>query len=152
MYAKYHVTETARFYQGSERWLLSPDPNEVVLDRRRATCQARSTRHGADDPQSSRRRRRAMDPYYLYITPARDERESFLILQPFVPVSKDNQQTRLVSFMTAKSDPRRLRRAEGVRDAAGPDVLGPVQVDNDIQNDRRDLERVHAAQPAGLDA
>ena len=69
----------------------------------------------------SRRRRSARIPYYLYIRLPGDERESFLMLQSFVPVSQNNQQLRLVSFLTAKSDRRQLRRDGVVRDAPGPD-------------------------------
>ena len=37
-----------------------------------------------------------------------------------MPVSQDNQLNRLVSFLTAKSDPGQLREARVVRDARGP--------------------------------
>src|SRR5262249_44129103 len=30
VYAKYHVLGTRRFFQGSERWLISPDPNDAI--------------------------------------------------------------------------------------------------------------------------
>ncbi len=30
VYATYHVVEPRRFFQGSERWLISPDPNEAI--------------------------------------------------------------------------------------------------------------------------
>ena len=31
VYANYHVTERRRFYQGSAKWLLSPDPGSGQL-------------------------------------------------------------------------------------------------------------------------
>ena len=63
-------------------------------------------------------------------------RESFLILQPFVPVSQNNAQTRLVSFMTAKSDPGNYGQIQAFVMPQGSTVNGPVQVANSIQSDQ----------------
>ena len=46
VFSKYHVTEPRRFYTGNERWLLSPDPDEVVSDDRCA---------GESEPRDQRR-------------------------------------------------------------------------------------------------
>ena len=59
-----------------------------------------------------------------------------MILQPFVPVSQDNQQIRLSSFMTAKSDPGDYGKLEAFVMPQG--VPGPVQVANSI-TERPDL-------------
>jgi uncharacterized membrane protein (UPF0182 family) len=50
-----------------------------------------------------------------------------------VPVSQDNQQTRLVSFMSAKSDPRDYGELEAFVMPQGQQVLGPVQAAANIQ-------------------
>jgi hypothetical protein len=73
-------------------------------------------------------------PYYLYIRLPGDTHENFLILQPFVPVSQDNQQTRLVSFMTAKADPGTYGQLQAFVMPQGANVTGPVQVANNIQS------------------
>jgi len=132
VFAKYHVTETGRFYAGTERWLLSPDPNAVVgsIPAAAANSNSQSGRSPEITAQTQRQ-----DPYYLYIRLPGDDRESFLILQPFVPVSKDNQQTRLVSFMTAKSDPRDYGKMDAFVMPQGQQVLGPVQVAANINKD-----------------
>jgi hypothetical protein len=134
VYSNYHVTEPQRFYQGSERWLLSPDPNVVTsgFERTTATTRAQSSSGRSAQITASTKRQ---DPYYLYIRLPNDDRESFLILQPFVPVSKDNQQTRLISFMTAKSDPRDYGKLEAFVMPQGRTVTGPVQVANNIQSE-----------------
>ena len=129
-FSKYHVVEPQRFYTGNERWLLSPDPNEVVSTVA-PTSQARSRASGRAPEISATTPRQ--DPYYLYIRLPGDDRESFLILQPFVPVSKDNQQTRLVSYMTAKSDPRDYGKMKVLVAPQGQQVLGPVQAAANIQ-------------------
>jgi hypothetical protein len=134
VFANYHVTEPRRFYQGSERWLLTPDPNVAVAPI--------STTNGTQGNQSSNNRApqitadtKRQDPYYLYIRLPGDKTESFLILQPFVPVSNDNKQTRLISFMTAKSDPSNYGELEAFVTPQGTNVTGPVQAANNIQSD-----------------
>ncbi len=132
VFAKYHVTEPRRFYSGNERWLLSPDPSAVVGSIPAAASS--SNRAAGRSPEITAETQR-QDPYYLYIRLPGDDRESFLILQPFVPVSKDNQQTRLSSFMTAKSDPRDYGELDAFVIPQGEQVLGPVQVAANINKD-----------------
>ena len=131
VFATYHVTEARRFYSGNERWLLSPDPSAVVGSIPAAASSNRQSGRSAQITAQTKRQ----DPYYLFIRLPGDDRESFLILQPFVPVSKDNQQTRLVSFMTAKSDPRDYGKMEAFVMPQGQQVLGPVQVAANINKD-----------------
>jgi uncharacterized membrane protein (UPF0182 family) len=103
-YAKYHVLGTRRFFQGSERWLISPDPNDAISSTATvSTPAANSQGSGGRSPEIKATSKR-QDPYYLYIKLPNEARESFLMLQSFVPVSQNNQQLRLVSFLTAKSD------------------------------------------------
>jgi uncharacterized protein len=75
-----------------------------------------------------------MRPYYLYINQPGEQEPSFIILQPFVPVSAGNKQTRLVSFMTASSDPRNYGEMSAFEMPQGESVLGPVQIDNRIKS------------------
>jgi hypothetical protein len=51
---------------------------------------------------------------------------------PFVPVSSGNSQTRLVSFLTANSDPDQYGQMNAFTMPQGQTVLGPVQVNNQI--------------------
>ena len=133
VFSKYHVTEPQRFYFGNERWLLSPDPNSVVGTIPAASASRDAAARGRSPEISATTKRQ--DPYYLYIRLPGEDRESFLILQPFVPVSKDNQQTRLVSFMTAKSDPRNYGELDVFVMPQGDQVLGPVQVAANINKE-----------------
>jgi len=130
VFSKYHVTNTSAFYQGTERWLLSPDPNAVLG----STVTPTTTRGTQRAPEITATTQRQA-PYYLYIRLPGDTQENFLILQPFVPVSQNNQQTRLVSFMTAKADPGSYGKIQAFVMPQGSNVLGPVQVANNIQSD-----------------
>jgi uncharacterized membrane protein (UPF0182 family) len=130
VFSKYHVTNTSAFYAGTGRWLLSPDPN-AVLGATVTPTTNRGTQRAPEITATTARQ----DPYYLYIRLPGATRENFLILQPFVPVSQNNQQTRLSSFMTASSDPANYGQLQAFVMPQGGDVNGPVQVANNIQSD-----------------
>ncbi len=130
VYARYHVTESRRFYQGSAKWLLSPDPGSGRLTQAQlqAAAPTAPNRKGATSTGAR------MRPYYLFINLPGEQQPSFIILQPFVPVSAGNKQTRLVSFMTASSDPRNYGDLTAFEMPQGESVLGPVQIDNRIKS------------------
>jgi len=132
VFAEYHVTEVRRFYQGSERWLVSPDPNEVVSI---VPATGTGAQRGTSRSQRITANTKRQDPYYNYIRVPDDNGESFVLLEPFVPVSKDNKQTRLISFMTAKSDPGSYGELDAFVMPQGRNVTGPVQAANTIQSD-----------------
>jgi uncharacterized membrane protein (UPF0182 family) len=132
VFASYHVTESRRFYQGNARWLLSPDPGSGRLTD--AQLRAGTTTQIAPDQELRQLTSTGprMRPYYLNITLPGETEPSFLILQPFVPVSQGNQQTRLVSYMVADSDPGEYGEMTAFQMPEDPIVLGPVQIDNEI--------------------
>jgi hypothetical protein len=142
VYAKYHVVEARRFFQGSERWLISPDPNEAisataVVENNPQTNTQTNTGRAPEIRATSKRQ----DPYYLYIRLPGDDRESFMMLQSFVPVSENNRQLRLVSFLTAKADRRNYGRLESFVMPQGQLVDGPVQAALRINQDAAISER-----------
>jgi uncharacterized membrane protein (UPF0182 family) len=138
VYATYHVVETRRFFQGSERWLISPDPNEAItgVTTIDSTTNA-DTQGNTSRAPSIRATTKRQDPYNLYIRLPGDDRESFLILQAFVPVSQDNQQLRLVSFLTAKADRRNYGQLESFVMPQGQQITGPVQAALEINQDQQ---------------
>jgi len=127
VYAKYHVLGTRRFFQGSERWLISPDPNDAISAASTVQAQPAASESNTGRAPEIKATSKRQDPYYLNIRLPGDERESFLMLQAFVPVSQNNQQLRLVSFLTAKSDLRNYGQMESFVMPQGSLVDGPVQ-------------------------
>ena len=70
-----------------------------------------------------------MDPYYLLMRLPGQAKESFLILQPFVPVGAGGSElSNLSSFMVAKSDPGEYGKLEAYSMPVGQVVRGPDQV------------------------
>ena len=130
VYSRYHVTESRRFYQGSAKWLLSPDPGSGQI----TPAELQTPTQSAPNPKGATSTGARMRPYYLYINLPGQQQPSFIILQPFVPVSAGNKQTRLVSFMTASSDPGNYGDLTSFVMPQGESVLGPVQIDNRIKS------------------
>jgi uncharacterized membrane protein (UPF0182 family) len=58
------------------------------------------------------------------------------MIQAFVPVSQDNQQLRLVSFLTAKADRRNYGDLESFVMPQGQQINGPVQAALEINQDQ----------------
>jgi uncharacterized membrane protein (UPF0182 family) len=76
-----------------------------------------------------------MDPYYLLMRLPGEQRTDFLILQPFVPTSKDDSRKNLTAFMVAKSDPQDYGQLEVFVMPRNSQVPGPALVDAQINQD-----------------
>jgi uncharacterized protein len=85
-----------------------------------------------NQPQAATSTGARIDPYYLNIRLPGEKDEHFIVLVPFVPVSSGNSQTRLVSFLTADSDPGQYGKLQSFSMPQGQTVEGPVQVNNAI--------------------
>jgi uncharacterized membrane protein (UPF0182 family) len=139
MFGRYHVTEPKRFYDGSAKWLVSPDPgsgrlSSDLLSEASAVASNASSNSNSNQPQAAASTGARIAPYYLNIRlpNQRDNDEHFIVLVPFVPVSTANSQTRLVSFLAADSDPGQYGKMSSFSMPQGQTVEGPVQVNNNI--------------------
>jgi uncharacterized membrane protein (UPF0182 family) len=61
-----------------------------------------------------------------------EDKQSFLILQPFVPVSQSDKQQNLAAFMTAKSDPENYGTLQVFVTTPGTTIDGPALVNSAI--------------------
>jgi uncharacterized membrane protein (UPF0182 family) len=137
MFGRYHVTEPKRFYDGSAKWLVSPDPgsgrvsNDLLSEANAVVSNGTAT---TNQPQAATSTGARISPYYLDIRlPGQsDSEEHFVLLVPFVPVSSGNSQTRLVSYLAADSDPGQYGKLSSYTMPQGQTVEGPVQVNNNI--------------------
>jgi uncharacterized membrane protein (UPF0182 family) len=133
-YRSYHVTNPTTFFTGADRWEVSPDPGsgEVSAPAAVDEPQAPTTTNA---PQAAASTGRRIDPIYLLTRVPGEQREEFVILRPFVPVSKGNALQNLAAFMVARSGPNQYGRLESFDMPRGSDtVWGPVQVNNTILN------------------
>jgi uncharacterized membrane protein (UPF0182 family) len=128
MYGRYHITDPEEFYGGTDAWNVSQDPGSgrpespqqsvQVLDRQGRVVSTRAKR---------------MDPTYLLLRLPGDERESFLILRPFVASSQQDKQQNMTAFMTAKSDPDEYGKLQVFEMPRGQQIDGPSLIDARIK-------------------
>ena len=128
-FADYHVTDAPTFYQNSRQWAVAQDPGGAGrLANPTTATSAPVPGRPAVTPAPARRAR--MEPYYLLMRLPGQDKESFLILQPFVPVGAGDQELpNLSAFMVAKSDPGEYGRLEAYTMPVGSVVQGPAQID-----------------------
>lgn len=134
MYGRYHITDPADFYNSSDAWTVAQDPGsgpigDAPADAVTATTSVRAPGVVARPARSAR-----MDPTYLLLRLPEDERESFLLLRPFVPVSQGDRQQNLSAFMTAKSDPDDYGKLQAFILPRGRQIDGPALINSRIQS------------------
>ncbi|GEP35072.1 UPF0182 protein [Nocardioides szechwanensis] len=118
-YARYHITDAAAWYQGSDRWEVPEDPNS--------------------------RGSNLQPPYRLFVDEtAGDEgatpQETWSLTSTFVPYGKDN----LASFVSVNSDASSDDYGKiSVREVSDTTTKGPGNIANDFSSDPgvRDLLR-----------
>ncbi|MDP9389537.1 MAG: UPF0182 family protein, partial [Actinomycetota bacterium] len=129
MFGRYHITEPNEFYNAGDAWDISQDPGSgspsVGRNTGTPTAPAPVAAGGLVAPPKEAR----MDPTYLLLRLPGEAKESFLILQPFVPRSRGDEQQNLTAFMTAKSDPGEYGRLQVFVMPRGEQIDGPSLVD-----------------------
>ena len=130
-YRTYHMTNPTTFYNKADLWEVSPDPGSGFVGAPTADGVPTSTTNAPQAASSSGRR---IDPLYVLIRPPGEAHEKFILIRPFVPVSKGNALRNLVSFMTAKPEPNAKRPLASFQMPTGAPVFGPPQVNSTINN------------------
>ncbi len=125
VYRKYHVQSPTAFFSGAGFWEVSADPTTAG----NTTTLATGVTNGPQNASSSGKR---VDPLYVLSRLPGQKTEEFLILRPFVPVSKGDTQNRLSAFMIARADPNAKQQLESLEMPDGLTVPGPVQVNRTI--------------------
>ncbi len=132
MYGRYHLDQADDFYSQSDRWNIAQNPD------REGGTEAVTTQPptlGAPVARPTNQAENRIDPYYLLMRLPGEERESFLMLQPFVPFSQDDTRKELSSFMIAKSDPEDYGELQSFVMPRGQQVKGPALVEARIQQE-----------------
>jgi uncharacterized membrane protein (UPF0182 family) len=126
MYGRYHLTDPNGFYTQANAWTISQDPGSG------SPAAAQVVPQLGPNGQPLPPRQKRMDPTYLLTTLPGETQQSFLILQPFVPVSPSDKQQNLTAFMTAKSDPGNYGQLEAFVTPPGQLIDGPALVNSAI--------------------
>jgi uncharacterized membrane protein (UPF0182 family) len=126
MYGRYHLTDPNGFYTQANAWTISQDPGSG------SPAAAQGVQQVGPNGQLLPTRQKRMDPTYLLTTLPAENQQSFLILQPFVPVSPSDKQQNLTAFMIAKSDPGDYGQLEAFVTPPGQLIDGPALVNSAI--------------------
>lgn len=132
-YGTYHITDPGDFYDRGDAWEIARDPGSGRVAEVR-TPDSPSTTAGSAAARSTITTRTAddrMDPYYLLMRLPDEPDESFLLLQPFTPSSRDL----LSAFMIAKSDPEDYGKLEVFEMPRDLSIDGPRIVDGKINQE-----------------
>jgi len=124
MFGQYHLNNANEFYSRSDRWNIAQEP-EAAGNQLAAPVPG-----GPDTPRAAERR---IEPYYLLMKLPNEQRESFLMFQPYVPFSFDDSRKELSAFMVAKSDPDRYGEMSAYVMPRDRQVDGPALVEARIQ-------------------
>ena len=130
MFGLYHITDPAAFYNKSDAWDISQDPGSGQVGAGGAITQTTNAQGVVTASREAR-----MNPYYLLMRLPNEQSESFLILQPFVPVSQSDQRKNMSAFMIAKSDPDDYGKMEAFVMPGDVSVDGPALADAKINQD-----------------
>lgn len=134
VFRAYHMTNPTTFYNKADLWEVSRDPGTgpVTFDGLGEVEPGPTTT--TREPQAAASVGRRIDPLYVLIRLPDRPREEFILIRPFVPVSRGNVLENLVAFMTASSEPEDYGRLQAFVIPPGVPVEGPVQVDSAINN------------------
>jgi uncharacterized protein len=129
MFGLYHITEPSDFYNRTDRWDIAQRPG-VIGAAAPASLSPNAPGAVAVAPKEER-----MEPYHLLMRLPDEDREDFLILQPFVPFSRDDSRKDLTAFMVAKSDPSQYGQLEAFVMPRARPIDGPALVNARINQE-----------------
>ncbi|MEQ1787292.1 MAG: UPF0182 family protein [Acidimicrobiales bacterium] len=127
MWARYHVQEPSSFYEGNDYWDVARDPGTA------GAGEGTSVTNSAGETVQTRDAR--IDPYYLFTELPGATEPEFILLRPFVPTSRDDDNQLLTAFMVGKSDGDDYGKLQVFVMPRGSLPNGPALVQGAIQSD-----------------
>jgi uncharacterized protein len=142
MFGRYHISNPGDFYNNTDAWDIAQAPGAVA-----AANPLVPATNAAGQPARAREPR--MDPYYLLMRLPDETSEDFLLLQPFVPRSRDDSVKVLSAFMVAKSDPLNYGQLEAFVMPRSRQVDGPAIVNARINQQPEVSQQITLLNTAG---
>ncbi len=144
MFGLYHITNPGDFYNRTDAWDIAQQPGVVA-----SAAPVGLVPGPAGQPVRAKEAR--MDPYYLLMKLPNAEDEDFLMLQPFVPFSRDDSRKDMTAFMVAKSDPAEYGTLEAFIMPRDRPVDGPALVNARINQQPEISQQITLLSTAGSD-
>ncbi|HEX9866139.1 MAG TPA: UPF0182 family protein [Acidimicrobiia bacterium] len=139
LYLEYHVTQEAQLFSGTDAWSFPGDPSDIT---REGTDQLRGEFFAGVTPYVPE-----ILPYYLLTELPGEDELSYLLLQPFNPLTKRN----MVAFLVADSTPGKYGRLIDFRMPQGKLVDGAEQAGQRIEQDADIAEQLSLWRGGGSD-
>ena len=134
VYLTYHMDDPADFYSKEDEWAI---PQSGTTTTTTTTSGGTPTTTTNSD----------VDPTYLLISLPDETEEEFLLARPFTPRARSN----MISLMLARSDPEHYGELRILQFPRQVTVLGPVQVNNLINQDVEVSQTLTLLQQEGSD-
>jgi len=144
MFGLYHITNPGDFYNRTDAWDIAQQPGVVA-----SAAPVGLAPGPAAQPVRAKEAR--MDPYYLLMKLPNSEEEDFLILQPFVPFSRDDSRKDMTAFMVAKSDPADYGTLEAFIMPRDRPIDGPALINARINQQPEISQQITLLSTAGSD-
>jgi uncharacterized membrane protein (UPF0182 family) len=123
MYGRYHITDPTGFYNAGDAWSLAQDPGTSPSQALTQTQTTNAQGLPVINTQVAR-----MQPSYQLLRLPGESGLSFVLTEPFVPVSQNNQLQTLSGFLAASSDPGSYGNLTAYVSPRAQQVDGPLLV------------------------
>ena len=121
VFLTYHMEDPADFYSKEDEWAV---PRTGIEDRGSSSVAAGTTTTTTTSSSD-------VEPSYLLINLPGETEEEFLLTRPFTPRARNN----MIALMLARSDPENYGELRILQFPRQVTVLGPVQINNLINQD-----------------
>ena len=148
-YGRYHVTRADSFYQGNDAWDVAQDPGTGRVSNTIETTPTTGGNTAITGGAPARTQSERIEPTYLLLRLPNSEAPSFVILQPFVPSSRNDEQINLTAFLVGDSDGENYGRLESYVLPRGEQIDGPLVVNSAIQAEPDISEELRAFERSG---
>ena len=118
LFRTYHIPDADAFYNRADAWDIPVDPASLANQGGATALQQASGQ-------------RPLEPYYLVMRLPGEETEEFVLIQPYLAVSRPN----MVAWLAGRSDGDKLNSLFAVRFPSDQQVLGPLQAQARIEQD-----------------
>ena len=127
MYGRYHLTNPSAYYTQAQAWTVSPDPGSGPL----SSSSPLTTTIVNNTLVTSLQQ---LAPQYVLAHLPGSTQQTFMLLEPFVPIGASAQRQNLTAFMTASSNPQDYGSLRVYASPAGQTVDGPSLITNAIRS------------------
>ncbi|MGQ0830966.1 MAG: UPF0182 family membrane protein [Microthrixaceae bacterium] len=127
MWSRYHIDDPDSFYTGNDFWDVARDPGTAGAGTGTQTTDSQGNVIATRDAR--------IDPYYLFTQLPGSDKPEFILLRPFVPTSRGDDNQLLTAFMVGRSERDTYGKLQVFVMPRDNLPKGPALVQGEIQRD-----------------